>query len=47
MIERDGEWFIGWSPEILGANGQGRTLEECRQNLDEAIRFILDDCKLL
>ena len=23
IIERDGEWFIGYCPEIPGANGQG------------------------
>lgn len=43
VIERDGEWFIAWSPEISGANGQGRTLEECRQNLGAAIQLILED----
>ena len=41
VIERDGGWFVGWSPEIPGANGQGRTLEECRESLDMAIRLIL------
>ena len=30
VIERDGDWFIGYCPEIPGANGQGRTKEECR-----------------
>ena len=24
VIERDGEWYVAWSPEIPGANGQGR-----------------------
>jgi len=43
VIERDGEWFIAWSPEIPGANGQGRSIEECRQSLRDAIRLILDD----
>jgi predicted RNase H-like HicB family nuclease len=43
VIERDGEWFVGWSPEIPGANGQGRSLEECRASLSEAIRLILED----
>lgn len=43
VIERDGEWFVAWSPEIPGANGQGRSLEECRQNLSDPIRLILDD----
>jgi predicted RNase H-like HicB family nuclease len=43
IIEKDGEWFIGYCPEIPGANGQGRTVEECRANLSEAISLILED----
>jgi predicted RNase H-like HicB family nuclease len=43
VIEEDGEWFIGYCPEIPGANGQGRTADECRQNLSEAIALILED----
>jgi hypothetical protein len=23
IIEQDGEWFVGYCPEIPGANGQG------------------------
>lgn len=43
IIEQDEEWFIGYCPEIPGANGQGRTVEECRENLAEAISLILED----
>ncbi|MBI2682552.1 MAG: type II toxin-antitoxin system HicB family antitoxin [Acidobacteriales bacterium] len=43
IIERDGDWFIAYCPEIPGANGQGKTLEECRKNLAEAIALILED----
>lgn len=43
IFERDGDWFIAYSPEIPGANGQGRTLEECRESLAQAISLILDD----
>lgn len=43
IIERDGEWFIAYCPEIPGANGQGHSAEECRQNLAEAIALILED----
>lgn len=43
IIEKDGEWFIGYSPEIPGANGQGETIEECKKNLTEAIALILQD----
>jgi predicted RNase H-like HicB family nuclease len=43
IIERDGEWYIGYCPEIPGANGQGSTREECRTSLAEAIALILED----
>lgn len=43
VIEQDGNWFIAYCPEIPGANGQGRTIEECRQDLAEAIKLILED----
>ena len=43
VIEEDGDWFIGYYPEIPGANGQGRSVEECRANLSEAIALILED----
>ena len=43
IIEPDEEWFIGYCPEIPGANGQGHTIEECRENLAEAISLILQD----
>jgi predicted RNase H-like HicB family nuclease/antitoxin (DNA-binding transcriptional repressor) of toxin-antitoxin stability system len=43
VIEQDGEWFVSWSPEIPGANGQGRTVEECRASLSAAIQLILED----
>jgi predicted RNase H-like HicB family nuclease len=43
IIERDGDWFVAWSPEIPGANGQGRTVEECRESLGAAIQLIPED----
>lgn len=43
VFERDGGWFIGSCPEIPGANGQGRTLGECRQSLRAAMALILQD----
>jgi len=43
IIERDGDWFVAWSPEIPGANGQGSTVEECRESLSSAIALILQD----
>jgi predicted RNase H-like HicB family nuclease len=43
IFERDGEWYVAYSPEIPGANGQGQTKEEARQNLAAAISLILAD----
>ena len=43
IIERDGDWFIAYSPEIPGANGQGKTAEDAKKNLADAIKLILED----
>ena len=43
VIERDGEWYIAYCPEVPGANGQGRTKEEAKENLSEAIALVLED----
>jgi predicted RNase H-like HicB family nuclease len=43
IVERDGKWFIAYSLEIPGANGQGETKEEALQSLVQAIELILED----
>lgn len=43
IIERDGDWFIAYCPEVPGANGQGRTKEEARRSVAEAISLIRED----
>ena len=43
IIEQDREWYVAYCPEVPGANGQGRTVEECRTSLAEAIALILED----
>lgn len=44
MIEAAPEGgYFAYCPEIAGANRQGETIEDCRQNLAEAIALILDD----
>lgn len=43
VIEQDERWYIAYCPEIPGANGQGRTKDEARKSLAEAIALILDD----
>jgi len=43
IFERDGDWYIAYCPEIPGANGQGRTKEQARQSLSDALALILED----
>jgi predicted RNase H-like HicB family nuclease len=43
ITERDGEWYVAYCPEIPGANGQGRSADEARENLAAAIALILQD----
>jgi predicted RNase H-like HicB family nuclease len=37
VYEQDGEWVMGYIVEIPGVNTQGRTLDECRDNLQDAL----------
>jgi predicted RNase H-like HicB family nuclease len=43
VFEKGEEYYIGYCPEVPGANGQGETLQECRESLKEAIKLILQD----
>jgi predicted RNase H-like HicB family nuclease len=43
IIEREGDWYIAYCPEVPGANGQGHTKNEARERLAAAIELILDD----
>ena len=36
-------WWIAYSPEMPGANGQGHTREEALTSLKDAIALILED----
>ena len=40
VFEQDGEWWIGYLEELPRANTQGRTLEEARENLNDAVKII-------
>ena len=42
IIEKDGDWYIAYCPEVPGANGQGKTIEESKASLAEAITLILE-----
>lgn len=43
IVERDGRWHIAYSPEIPGANGQGKTKAQALRSLADAIGLILED----
>ena len=43
IIEKDGKWFVAYSPEVPGANGQGRTEDAAKKDLSAAIKLILAD----
>ncbi len=43
IIEKGDKYYFGYCPEIPGANGQGETVEACKDNVREAIALILED----
>lgn len=42
VYQRVPEGYIAFAEELPGANTQGATLEEARENLQEAVLLILD-----
>ncbi|MBF0563622.1 MAG: type II toxin-antitoxin system HicB family antitoxin [Nitrospirae bacterium] len=47
VFEKEGDWWIGYVEELPGANTQGRTLDETRENLKEAVRMIIEaNCEI-
>jgi len=44
-IHFDGKWYVAFCPEVPGANGQGRTTEECLQSLREAVFLLMEDLR--
>ena len=43
IVEKDGDWYIAYCPEVPGANGQGKTIEESKESLAAAISLVLED----
>lgn len=41
-----GKWWIAWTDDVPGALTQGRTLEEARENLKDAIELMLEPVDL-
>lgn len=42
IFQKSPHGYIGFIEELPGANTQGKTLEEARQNLIEAVHLVLD-----
>ena len=42
VFEKSPYGFIGYIEELPGANTQGRTYEETKENLKEAIKLVLE-----
>jgi predicted RNase H-like HicB family nuclease len=42
VVQRDGDWWIGWIQEIPGVNSQGRTRDELLENLGSALDEALE-----
>ncbi len=42
VYEKRDDWWIGYVEELPGANTQGKTEEEVRENLKEAVKLILE-----
>ena len=42
VYEKHGDWFVAYLQEIPGVNTQGRTKEEARENLEDALQVFLD-----
>lgn len=42
VFEQVPEGYVGYVEELPGANTQGKTLEEARANLAEAVQLVLD-----
>jgi predicted RNase H-like HicB family nuclease len=42
VVQRDGQWWVGWIEEIPGVNSQGRTRDELVENLRSALQEALE-----
>jgi predicted RNase H-like HicB family nuclease len=42
VVQRDGHWWVGWVQEIPGVNSQGESREELMENLQSALKEMLE-----
>lgn len=42
VYEKRDDWYIAYVEEVPGANAQGKTLDEARENLREAVELVIE-----
>lgn len=47
VFEHTGTWWVAYLEELPGVNTQGETLEEARENLQEATRLVLEANRMI
>ena len=47
VYKKTGNWYSGWVEEVPGANSQGKTLKETKENLQEALLLVLESNRQL
>ena len=47
VLIKEGDLYLAYAEELPGSNTQGKTLEEAKENLKEAIEMVIDANKKL
>ncbi|RCV65485.1 putative nuclease of the RNAse H fold, HicB family [Methanophagales archaeon] len=47
VFQKTDKWWIAFVKELPGANAQGGTIDEARENLKEAVELILNKDEML
>jgi predicted RNase H-like HicB family nuclease len=42
IIVKSGKWYAGFVKEVPGAHSQGKTIEEVKENLKEAVKMVIE-----
>jgi len=42
ILQKTPKWYIGYCQEVPGANGQGKTRQECLDDLAAAVELMLE-----
>jgi predicted RNase H-like HicB family nuclease len=47
VYQKKEQWYVAWVEEVPGANSQGKTLQEARENLQEALALVIEANRML